>query len=727
MLVSRRFLQEGHLSGLPRHSFLRLTSLACVASLWASVAALCLFGCAAAAAQDSPKPVKCPPPARVDNVTDTYGAISVTDPYRWLEDQNSPETRAWIDAENQCTEAALSNLSGRDAISKRVADLYHTDVYSAPVERAGRYFFAKRTADQDLSLIYVRRGKAGKDVVLVDPLGWTKDHSASATLEDVSRDGRFLFYGRREGGQDEVTIHVLGVNDHRDLPDVLPSATYFSIESTPDNRGVYYSKATADGPRAYYHAMGTDPAQDKVIYGDGLGKDRILGLDLSDDGRYLAYLVLYGSGSEKTELYLQDVKEHGPIVTVVNDISSRFFSFFGGNTLYIRTNWNAPHWHVYATDLASPSQDHWREVVGETRDTLDGFVPIGGKLVAEYLHNATTEIMISDADGKNAKPLSLPTLGSAEISGRWESPEVFFAFTSFSYPTTNFVYNLSTSRSSIWSKPSVPIDPSIFETEQVWYESNGGTRVSMFLFHKKGMQLDGNNPTILYAYGGFDISETPSYVPSMLAWAERGGIYAVANIRGGGEYGEEWHRAGMFEKKQNVFNDFIAAAQYLIAGKYTNPSKLAIAGGSNGGLLVGAALTQRPDLFQAVVCEYPLLDMLRYQKFMDGPYWVAEYGSSDNPDQFNYIYKYSPYQNLKDGAKYPSVLFVTGDGDTRVAPLHARKMAALLQAETGSIRPILLLYDTKSGHSGGRPISKTIEEQTNILSYLFWQLNVPVH
>ena len=660
----------------------------------------------------------------MDHVTDTYGAVTVADPYRWLEDQNSPETRAWIDAEDRCTDAALSVLPGREAIAKRLTDLYHTDTYSRPIDRSGRYFFTMRKAGQDLSLIYMRTGKTGPDDLLIDPLGWSKDHSVSADFEDVARDGKFLLYGRREGGQDEVTLHVFDVDARRDLPDVLPSARYFSVAPAPDDHGFYYTKATPAGPRAYYHAIGTDPKQDKLMYGDGLGKDRILVLSLSDDGRYLVYTVVFGSGSTQTEVYLQNVKEHGPVVPVVHGIPSLFGPFFGGDTLYIQTNWKAPNWHVYAAQLGSPTPDHWREVIPATHDVLDGFAPVGGKLVAEYLHDAASQIVIRDAEGGNAKTLALPSLGSAEISGRWDSPELFYTFTGYSYPTTNFLYDLSTSHSSIWSKPSVSIDSNILETEQVWYKSKDGTRVSMFLFHKKTLSRDGKNPVLLSGYGGFDQTETPFYWPAMLIWVERGGILAVANIRGGGEYGEEWHRAGMFEKKQNVFDDFIAAAQYLIAEKYTNPSKLAIEGGSNGGLLVGAALTQRPDLFQAVICEYPLLDMLRYQKFLEGPYWVAEYGSSDNPDQFKYLYKYSPYQHVTSGTQYPAVLFVTGDGDTRVAPLHARKMTALLQASTGSARPVLLLYDTKSGHSGGRPLSKSIEEQTNILSFLSWQLGV---
>jgi prolyl oligopeptidase len=695
----------------------RLLGFGLVLALSASLAA-------AAAGQAAP-PANCPPPTRTDNITDTYGSTVVADPYQWLEDQKSSETRAWIDAEDACTSAAVSKIPGRDAIAKRLADLYHNDQYSVPIERAGRYFFTKRAADQDLSLIYMRRGMAGRDELLVDPLSWSKDHSVSATLEAVSRDGTLVFYGRREGGQDEVTVHVLDLKTHRDLPDVLPSAAYFGVMPTPDDRGVYYAKAIPTGPRAYYHAMGADAAHDRMIFGKGLGKDKILIVDLSEDGAYLVYTVVYGSGSQQTALYAQNVKDHGPIVTVVNDIVRQFGESLAGDALYITTNWRAPRWHVYEADLAAPSRDRWREVIPEADAPLDGFAPVGGKLVAEYLHDATSQIKIFDADGKNAKSLPLPSLGTAQITGRWESPELFYTFTSFNYPPTNFVYDLATSKSWIWSKLTVPMDPAAFETRQVWYRSKDGTRVSMFLFYKKGLKLDGANPVLLTGYGGFDVSETPFYAPMVIVWAEHGGVLALPNLRGGGEYGEQWHRAGMLQNKQNVFDDFLAAAEYLVANKYTNPSKLAIYGESNGGLLVGAAITQRPDLFQAAVCAYPLLDMLRYQKFEDGPYWVAEYGSSDNPKQFEYLYKYSPYANVKAGAKYPATLFITGDGDTRVAPLHARKMTARMQAATGSKRPILILYDTKSGHSGGRPISKIIEENRDVLSFVFWQLGVP--
>jgi prolyl oligopeptidase len=539
-------------------------------------------------------------------------------------------------------------------------------------------------------------------------------------------DGKFLYYSRRNGGQDEVAVHILDVDAHRELSDVLPDATYFSVEPAPDDRTVYYTKATKAGPRAYVHILGTAPEQDKLLFGESLGPDKILAAGISEDGAYLVYIVIYGSGSEQIEVYLQDLKNKGPITPVVTGIKALFNLTIGGDTLYIATNWKAPHWHVFATKLATPTQEHWREIIPERDATLENLVAANGRLVVQYLHNVTAQIQIFDAEGKNPTELPLPGLGTATVTGRWSSPELFYSFQSFDLPETIYARDLSTGKSSAWFQQKVPFDAAAYQTEQVWYESKDKTRVPMFLFHKKGLVLDGNNPVLLTAYGGFNANQTPLFRANFAVWAEHGGIVAYPNLRGGGEFGEEWHRAGMFEKKQNVFDDFVAAAQFLVAQKYTSPEKLSIRGGSNGGLLMGAMITQKPELFRAVVCLYPLLDMLRYQKFMDGPYWVSEYGSADKPEQFPYLYAYSPYQHVKKGEKYPAVLFITGDGDTRVAPLHARKMAALVQASTASDRPVLLLYDTKSGHSGGRPIKKQIEESSDELSFLFWQLHVPL-
>jgi prolyl oligopeptidase len=693
----------------------------------ATIGMVALLALAAAVGAQGEGGGKCPPAARVDGVKDTYGSTVVVDPYRWLEDQQSAETRAWIAAQQKCTEAALGKLLTRTAIAKRLTELFRTDRVGTPTERNGRYFFSKRMAGEDLGKLYVRKSPDGSDELLVDPLPWSADHSASATLEGISRDGRVLFYGRRDGGQDEITLHAMEVETRKELQDSFPKAEFFSVEPTADGRAVYYVRRTESGPRAYYHQMGTDSAKDALLFGEKLDKDKILVSQLTDDGNFLIHLVLYGSGTERSEIYAQNVKESSAAFAVVNDQNALFYPETGGEQLFVLTNWKAPQWRVFSVDLAKPSPEQWKEVIPETKVHLEALRAAAGKLVAVYTQNASSKVQVFDADGKNGRVMELPSLGSVTVGrGRWDSKEIFYDFDGFSAPSTIYRYEARTGKSETWWQPNVPLDAQQFQTEQVWYESKDKTRVPMFLFYKKGKKRDGNAPVLLTAYGGFDVSLTPSFDPSALVWAERGGIVATANLRGGGEFGEDWHRAGMFEKKQTVFDDFIAAAEYLIREKYTSAGKLAIVGGSNGGLLMGAMMTQRPDLFRAVVCAYPLLDMLRFQKFLSGPYWVSEYGSSDDLKQFAYIYAYSPYHHVENGKKYPSVLFVTGDGDTRVAPLHARKMAARMQAAARSQhdRPVLLLYDTKSGHSGGRPVNKQIEEATDVLSYCFWQLGV---
>lgn len=693
----------------------------CLKTIFVVIAALLLLPSAKAQGAAS----KCPPVTKTDNVVDNYFGTKIADPYRWLEDQNSPETRAWIKAEDACTDAALDKLPGREEIAKRLGELLKVNVVGPPGQRGGRYFFTKRGANEDLSIIYMRQGLNGEDQLLVDPRPLSKDHSTSVGLEDVSEDGKLVAYGVRFGGQDQVTVHFLNVDTRKELADVLPSADYFGISINREKNGVYYSKMMPEGSRVFYHAMGTPAASDPEIFGKGYAPSQIVGVGMSEDGRYLLIQVSYGSAGDRAEVYVKNLETNGPIVPIVNDIQASFNPTFGGDTLYMLTNWKAENWRVVAVDLKNPARENWKEVIPESTDRLSDVEAAGGKLIATYLHNATTSIRIFDATGKATGEIPLPALGTGGVAtSRWDSNELFLFFTSYSYPSAVFRFDLATQKTSTWAQPRIPIESSSFAVEQVWYHSKDGTRVPMFLFHKKGLKLDGNNPTLLTGYGGFDSSTTPSFSSGAVLWAEHGGVWADVNLRGGGEFGKAWHEAGMMEKKQNVFDDFEYAAEWLIQNKYTNSNKLAIMGGSNGGLLVGAALTQRPDLFRAVVCEYPLLDMLRYQKFFVAQFWVPEYGSSENEQQFKYLRAYSPYQNVHAGTKYPALLFVTGDGDTRVAPLHARKMAALMQASTGSDRPILLMYDTKSGHSGGRPVGQQIAENTNILSFLFWQLGV---
>jgi prolyl oligopeptidase len=674
-------------------------------------------------AQEKSAHGKCPPPTRIDGTVETIHGVSVADPYRWLEDQNSPETRSWIEAQDHCTDAVLDSVPGRTQIAKRLSELMKVDSFNLPVERNGSYFFLKRSSEQDLSVIYQRKGLQGPDVVLVDPHPMSADHSTSVDLFDVSHDGSLAAYSLRAGGKDEVTVHFLDTETRKELPDQLPEADYFGLSIQPDDRGVYYSRMTPQGPRVYHHVMGGSATADTEIFGKGYGPEKVISSNLSEDGRYLLIELDYGSGSTRTELYFQDIQKGGPVRPIVNDLDSLFYGEIQGGVLFLYTNWNASNWHVFRVDLQNPARDGWKEIVPGTDAAIENVRLFGGKILVQYVRNAASQVKIFDTDGKPAGEIALPALGSVGgSSGTWDLQNTFLDFQSFNIPATIYRYDLETGKLDAWAAPKVPLDSSAYKVEQVWCESKDKTRIPMFLFYQKGLNRDGARPTWLTGYGGFDLDSTPYFSETAVAWADAGGIYAVANLRGGGEFGEAWHKAGMIEKKQTVFDDFISAAEWLIAHDYTNPRKLGIVGGSNGGLLVGAALTERPDLYQAVVCLYPLLDMLRYQKFLVGSFWVPEYGSADDPAQFKYLYAYSPYHNVRQGVKYPAVLFITGDGDTRVAPLHARKMAARLQAATASDRPILLLYDTKSGHSGGRPLNKLIEERTNILSFLFLEL-----
>ncbi|HTC92796.1 MAG TPA: prolyl oligopeptidase family serine peptidase [Terriglobales bacterium] len=664
------------------------------------------------------------PKTRTDQVKDVVQGVEITDSYRWLEDQNSAETRSWIDAQNAYTDSQLTRLPGRTELKQLLSGLIDTDDTYTPTVENHRYFFLKHKAGQDQSVLYLRNGLDGKEEALVDPMALSADHSITVGISAVSRDGSLLVYSLREGGADERTPHLFDVEARKDLPDHFPNAIYDDIALMPDKSGLYYTRHTAEGPRVFFHKIGVDPAGDMEVFGKGYGLDKGIGLDVSDDGRYLAFQVAHGT-SGSTEIYFQDLRKKGPITPIVNDLDAKFYEEILGDRMFLRTNWKAPKWRIVEVDLRNPARNRWRETLPEGEAVLDNFSVVGGKLAVRFLQNVVWQVKIFEPSGKFVREIRPPALGTVSgLSGDRESNEGFFTFTSYHIPQTIYRYDMASGKQEVWSQRKVPFDSSKYDVEQVWYNSKDGTRVPMLLAHAKGLTLNGSNPVLLSGYGGFNLSYPPAYNSYVAAWLASGGVYAFAHIRGGGEFGEEWHHAGMFEKKQNVFDDFIAAAEWLIQNKYTKPSRLAIAGGSNGGLLVGAALTQRPDLFAAVVCNYPLLDMVRYHKFLRAKLWVSEYGSSEDPEQFKYIYAYSPYHHVLPGTKYPAVLLNTGDGDTRVAPLHARKMTALLQAATASGRPILLHYETKSGHSGGTPISKVIDDDANELSFLFWQLGV---
>ncbi|MBN1223197.1 MAG: S9 family peptidase [Candidatus Aminicenantes bacterium] len=677
--------------------------------------------------QGCKKAVKVPPPPEtsVEEVTDTIHGVDITDPYRWLEDQQSPETRAWITAQNAYTDSLLGSLAGREELKELASNLIKIDTISPPIERGGRYFLSKRRADQELSVIYVREGLEGEDVMLIDPHPMSEDKTTNVNIQDISEDGTLLAYGIRKGGEDELEIKFMDVDIKKDLADVLPRGLYFGLSFTRDKKAFYYTRMTNKGPRILYHAFGADVAQDPEIFGEGYGLGFILFPFLSNNGRWLVIGVLHGS-SGKTEVYLKDLIKGTPIIPIVNDIDARFMGNMAGDTLFLQTDWEAPNGRIFSVDLENPERENWQEIIPETDAVIQSFLGIslaGGKLFVNYTKDVMSKVVVFEPDGTRIGEISFPTIGTVSgLSGRWDSNEAFFIYTSFHIPTTIYRYDVASGEKAVWAKIEVPIDTDKYEVKQVWFTSNDGTEVPMFVTHEKNIELDGSNPTFLTGYGGFNISVTPSFSPQAAAWLEKGGVYAVANLRGGGEFGERWHRAGMLESKQNVFDDFISAAEYLIKEGYTKAEKLAIEGGSNGGLLVGAAMTQRPDLYGAVICGYPLLDMVRYHKFLVARYWVPEYGSSEDAEQFAYIYKYSPYQHVKEGTKYPAVLFVTGDADTRVAPLHARKMTAMMQAATSSDKPVMLRYHITAGHSGGQPVSEQIEDLVDAMSFLLWQL-----
>jgi prolyl oligopeptidase len=657
-----------------------------------------------------------PPATKQAPVTDTLHGVSITDPYRWLEDQNSPETRAWVDAQMQYTKQYLARAGNYEAVKKRFMDLMNVETMGAPRVAGGRYFFAKRKPGQRQSVWYVREGLNGKDEVLIDPNPWSPDATLSAALLDISDDGKLVAYGIRKGGEDEVEIRFLEVDGRKELNDKMPRARYSGVGITHDRKQIYYAKFTREGPRVYHHPLNT--AEHHLIFGEKYNAGHILNCGISEDGKWLVIGFSQGS-SGRNEMFVKDLTGAGPIQPVITGIDAHFDAEIHGDKVYALTDWKAPNGRVLVIDLKKPAQDQWKELLPEGKSRLESISIAGGKLFTNTLENVQPKIRMYSLDGKLERELDQPGLGAVSTpSGRSDGTEAFYSFSTFGQPGTIYRYDVKTGQRGIWSQTKIPFDSSTVQVEQVWYNSKDGTRVPMFLAYKKGLKRDGSNPAMLTGYGGFNLVRLPAYSPLSTVWMEMGGVWAVANLRGGGEFGEEWHKAGMFENKQNVFDDFIAGAEYLVNQKYTRKDKLAISGGSNGGLLVGAAMTQRPDLFGAVICSVPLLDMVRYDKFLVARYWIPEYGSASDPKQFPYIFKYSPYHRVEKGAKYPAVMFVSGDADTRVDPLHARKMAAMMQASTGSDKPVLLHYDTKAGHSSGLPVDRQAENLADEIAFL---------
>jgi len=712
--------------------------------IWILLFCFCLFVGAVWAEDGSsvnPAAPAAPPKARVEVVEDTVQGHRIADSYRWLEDANSAETQEFVRQELAYTRGILDPLPGRDRINQQLTELLSIGNIGTP-QVGGKYFFyMRREGRQNQAVLLVREGVHGKDRALVDVNRMSADGTVALDWWTPSDDGKYVAYGTSPGGSEESTLQIVETSSGKLLPDAIDRARHANVAWKKENSGFYYGRTPKKGEvpageevyhvKIFYHALGSDPEKDPLIFGDRRSNPQDIPVaQLADDeDRWL--LITVFEGYTKTEMFLQDLKAGTPPVEVT---SGKDFSYSGEilrGQLYIFTNEDAPRYRVLRVDAQKPGREGWREIIPESDAVLKNVLIIHGNLFGLYEKNVTSLLKIFSNDGRLLSDVKLPGLGSiTEIGGKWDSDQAFFGFQSFTVPPSIYSLDFSENKGpELWARVDAPsIDPSAYEVNQVWFSSKDGTKVPMFVFYKKGLALNGKNPTVLTGYGGFNVSLTPSFAGDRYLWLEHGGVFAVANLRGGAEFGEDWHRAGMLEKKQNVFDDFIAAAEYLIAQKYTDKEHLAIRGGSNGGLLVGVAFTQRPDLFRAVVCAVPLLDMLRYQHFQIAKLWIPEYGSADDPKQFDWIYAYSPYHHVKAGREYPAVLFMTAESDTRVDPMHAKKMAALMQAEAanGQSRehPILLRIEPKAGHGVGKPITKQIEELTDVYSFLFWQLGV---
>ena len=692
-----------------------------------------------------------PPKAQAKPIVDLYHGTKVVDNYRWLEDGNSLETQKWVADEMAYTRALLDPLPGRDAIHKRLTELLSIGSITAPVIAGKHYFYTKREGMQNQPVLYVRDSLNGPDRVLVDANQLAADGTIALDWFQPSDNGRYVAYGISQSGSEMSTLHIVETKSGTILPDTIERTRAASIAWLHDNSGLYYTRYPKKGDfpagqemynrHVFFHELGTDPETDDLIFGEGRDPEDWPSVFLSNDGRWL--LIHVSQGWTKSELFLMDTHGKNPPSRLTSGKDFNYGAEVYDGKVYITTNEDAARYRAFVTNAGNFDREAWKEIIPQSDAVLQNVSVYGGKLFVQYEQNATSQLKLFDLEGKKISDISLPAIGTVfGTGGKWNHDEAFFGFHSFTVPPSIYLLDLkptpmktpgleanSAFISDLWTKVDAPsIDPSAYEIAQEWSKSKDGTRVPMFIVHKKGLEKNGKNPTLLTAYGGFNISLTPSFSRTAYLWMEHGGIFAVANLRGGAEFGEDWHRAGMLDKKQNVFDDMISAAEHLISEKYTDKNHLAIQGGSNGGLLMGAMMTQRPDLFRAVVCQVPLLDMLRYQNFQIAKLWIPEYGTAENAEQFKWLYAYSPYQHVKAGAEYPAILFMTGDFDTRVDPMHAKKMAALMQAEakngSSKTRPILLRIESKAGHGAGKPVTKQIEEFTDVYSFLFSQLGV---
>ncbi|HHJ50347.1 MAG TPA: S9 family peptidase [Phaeodactylibacter sp.] len=671
------------------------------------------------------------PETRKDSsVVDEYFGTKVADPYRWLEDDQAPEVEAWVKKQNELTFDYLSKIPFRDEIRARYEEVFNYPKVYAP-QRAGEYFFFyKNDGLQNQAVIYVQKGNEGEPEVFIDPNALSKEGTVSINLIGFSDDNKYVAISRQEAGSDWQEIRVMEIATKKELDDRLEWVKFSGAAWWKD--GFFYSRypkpkegEELKGDNKYhsifYHKLGTPQSEDELIYRDEENPNIYHFGNVTEDGRY--FIMYKQPGTDGFATYYKDLQSDGPFVklfggydhksSVVHNIGSKFL---------VLTDIDAPNYRLVEVDINNPAPENRKDIIPESDNLLQSVSTGGGKLFASYLENATTRIYQLEYDGSNRKEIKLPGLGSAAgFSGKEEEKELFYSFSSFTQPNSIYEYDVDKGESKLFYRAELQFKPEDYVEKQVFYTSKDGTKVSMFIVHKKGIELNGQNPTYLYGYGGFNISLSPWFSASRVVFMERGGVFAMPNLRGGGEYGEAWHRAGMLENKQNVFDDFIAAAEYLIAEKYTSKEKLAIGGGSNGGLLVGAAMTQRPELFAVALPQVGVLDMLRYHKFTVGKGWIPEYGCADSTQtEFDYLYAYSPYHNLKKGVCYPATLIFTGDHDDRVVPAHSFKFAARLQEVQSCDNPVLIRIETDAGHGAGKPTSKIIDEQADLWSFLFY-------
>lgn len=670
-----------------------------------------------------------------NDVVENFHGTEVADPYRWLEEPNSPETIEWAKGMQEEYEAYFSDTKNTGQQDKqRLSELWNFPKFFVPKKVKNRLFFQKNDGLQNQAVLFVKEDNSDSETIVIDPNLLSEDGTVALTNYAINKNADLIAYATSQSGSDWQVIRVRNVETGEDLTDVIQWVKFTSIAWSPDNNGFYYSRFPQPGTvskeeegcysKVYFHKIGTSQDEDILVHEQPEDKELMFSPFVSNDEKYLGLRVNFGTASEN-RVYIKPIDSAEGFTRLLDKQDAEYTYITNkGTTFYFKTTLYAPKARIISIDLEQPDSENWKEIVAEQNDVMDFVQFYNGQFIVSFLHDAHHQIHFYDLNGEKLKELNLPVIGSLTgLTGSSESTTFYFGLTSFLYPTVVYQYDFESSNLSVFAQSELPFNTDEYETNQVFYTSKDGTKVPMFLTHKKGMALDGQNPVILYAYGGFNISLTPSFNPAILRWLEKGGVYAVANLRGGSEYGEEWHKAGMLENKQNVFDDFISAAEWLIAENYTSKGKLSIMGGSNGGLLVAACMVQRPDLYGAVVCRVPVIDMLRYHKFTIGRFWIPEYGNAEKPEHFPFLYAYSPLHNIKDGQTYPPVLIATAESDDRVVPAHAKKFAATLLEKASPESTIVLRLEAKAGHGLGKPTSKVIDEWVDFYAFLDKELN----